>query len=71
MGAFYGEQQVTSDKQTSTAGTFVSEYFNMGSQVPDIYQIPTLAANLPYGMVGAYPVYVVVQRSWRELVVTD
>jgi len=71
MGAFYGEQRVTSTKQTSTAGTYVSEYFDMGTNVPNIYQLPSLAANLPYGMVGAYPVWVVMQRSWRELVVTD
>jgi hypothetical protein len=70
MGAFYGEQRVSSPKQTQTAGSYVSEYFDMGTNVPSIYQIPTLAANLPFGMVGAYPVYVVVQRSWREIVTT-
>jgi len=71
MGAFYGEQRVVSTKQTHTAGTYVSEYFDMGTNVPSIYQVPSLPANLPYGMVGAYPVYVVVQRSWRELVTTS
>jgi hypothetical protein len=70
MGAFYGEQLVKSTKQTHTAGSYVSEYFDMGTNVPSIYQIPGLAPNLPYGMVGAYPVYVVVQRSWREIVTT-
>jgi len=71
MGAFYGEQEVSSTKQTNTAGTFVSQYFDMGLNVPSIFQIPSLPANLPYGMVGAYPVYVVVQRSWREIVTTS
>ncbi len=70
MGAFYGEQKVTSKKQTNTAGTYVSEYFDMGTNVPNIFQVPSLPANLPYGMVGAYPVYVVMQRSWRELLAT-
>ena len=70
MGAFYGQTQVKSTKQTNTAGAYVSEYFDMGTNVPSIYQLPSLPANLPYGMVGAYPVYVVVERSWRELFTT-
>jgi len=71
MGAFYGEQSVTSTKQTNTAGTYVSEYFDMGTNVPNIFQVPSLPANLPYGMVGAYPIYVVVHRSWQELLITE
>jgi len=67
MGAFYGQQLVKSVKQTTTAGTYVSEYFDMGTNVPSIFQIPDLARNLPYGMVGSYPVYVVQPCSWREL----
>lgn len=71
MGAFYGEQEINSPKQTNTVGAFVSQYFDMGTNVPSIYQVPNLPANLPYGMVGAYPVYVVVHRSWREILTTS
>jgi hypothetical protein len=70
MGAFYGQTQVKSTKQTHTAGAYVSEYFDMGTNVPSIYQVPSLPTYLPFGMVGAYPVYVVVERSWRELFTT-
>lgn len=67
MGAFYSEQTVKSSKQTITMGTFVGNYFDMGTNVPDIFQVPTLADNLPEGMIGAYPIYVFQQVSWREL----
>jgi hypothetical protein len=39
----------------------------MGTNVPNIFQVPSLPGNLPYGMVGAYPVWIVSERSWREL----
>ena len=48
-------------------GTFVSNYFDMGTNVPRIYQVPTLAANLPYGMIGAYPIFIYKKVSWREV----
>jgi hypothetical protein len=67
MGAMYGQQSLNSPKQTHLAGTYVSEYFDMGTNVPSIYQVPSLPANLPYGMVGSYPVWIVSQRSWREI----
>ena len=67
MGAFYAQGKIASSKQTIVAGTFVSNYFDMGTNVPDIYQIPTLADHLPFGMIGAYPILVFSQVSWREL----
>jgi hypothetical protein len=39
----------------------------MGTNVPEIYQVPSLADNLPLGMIGAYPILVYSQVSWREL----
>ncbi|MCP4639893.1 MAG: hypothetical protein GY851_05650 [bacterium] len=42
MGAFYAQQSITSSKQTVVMGTFVAEWFDMGSQVPDIFQVPEL-----------------------------
>jgi hypothetical protein len=67
MGAMYAEQRINSVKQTHMVGTYVSDYFDMGTNVPNIYQCPALPANLPYGMVGAYPVWIVAQRCWIEL----
>lgn len=67
MGGLYAQNTITSYKQTIIMGTFVSNYYDMGNQVPDIYQVPALADNLPYGMIGAYPILTFLQISWREL----
>lgn len=64
-GAFYAEGKIISDKQNKILGTFVSNYFDVGSQVPSIYQVPSLAANLPPYMPGSQGYYVVQVRSWR------
>ena len=56
MGAFYAQGRLTSMKQTVVTGTFVSNYFDMGINVPEIYQVPTMADNLPLGMIGMYPI---------------
>jgi hypothetical protein len=45
----------------------VSNYFDMGTNVPAIFQVPSLADNLPQGMVGAYPILAFQHVSWREL----
>ncbi len=67
MGAFYAQGKIQSMKQTNVIGTFVSNYFDMGSQVPNIYQVPELARNLPYGMIGNYPIMDLSLVSWREV----
>ena len=67
MGAFYAQGTLSSAKQTTTMGTFVAQYFDMGTNVPDIYQVPSLADNLPYGMIGNYPILSFQQISWREI----
>jgi len=67
MGAFYAQNTIQSLKQTDVMGTFVANYFDMGSQVPNIYQVPTLADNLPLGMIGNYPIMALSRVSWREL----
>ncbi len=67
MGAFYAQGRIISSKQTIVTGTFVSTYFDMGTNVPEIYQVPELADNLPLGMIGGYPIMVYSQVSWREL----
>jgi hypothetical protein len=67
MGAFYAQDQIKSTKQTIVTGTYVSNYFDMGTNVPEIYQVPALADNLPPGMIGAYPILALTQISWREI----
>lgn len=51
-GAFYAQDTIQSAKQNQIAGTFVSTNFNMGSNVPNIYQVPSLPQNMPPGMPG-------------------
>ncbi len=67
IGAFYAENQVSSAKQNQIAGTFVSNYFDMGSNVPKIYQIPTLATHLPPGLPSGNASWILITRSWQEL----
>jgi len=67
MGAFYAQNKIQSSKQTNVMGTFVSNYFDMGTNVPNIYQVPALADNLPLGMIGNYPILAISQVAWREL----
>ena len=67
MGAFYAQNQILSSKQTNVMGTFVSSYFNMGTNVPSIFQVPALADNLPLGMIGNYPILAFQRESWREI----
>lgn len=68
MGAFYAQGKIQSTKQTDVAGTFVSNYFDMGTNVPRIYQVPSLADNLPLGMIGNFPILAITRVSWRERV---
>ena len=53
MGMFYAENEIVVDKQTNVVGTIVSDYFNMGNNVPRIFQVPEAARKLPNGMIGS------------------
>jgi hypothetical protein len=67
-GVFYGGNQINSPKQNMIAGTFVGNYFDMGINVPKIFQVPELINNLPPGMIGSDPIWVTIgfqERSWR------
>jgi len=66
MGLFYAEDTITSQKQTNVAGTFFANYFDMGTNVPSIYQVPETANNLPPGLIGAENMYVLTQDIWVE-----
>jgi hypothetical protein len=52
MGLFYAEDRVTVTKQTDVMGTIVSNYFDMGTNVPSIFQVPETVNNLPPGLIG-------------------
>ncbi len=67
MGAFYAQGTVSSQRQSNILGSFVANYFDMGTNVPSIFQVPTMADNLPYGMIGNYPLLSMSQVSWREI----
>lgn len=65
--AFYAETKIVSQKQNEIAGTLVSNYFDMGNQVPRIYQVPDLALQLPRGMDLGKPVWYISTSQWSEL----
>ena len=66
-GAYYVAGTATTDKQTKLAGTIVCQKFIMTSNVPEIYQVPSLSTNLPPGMPGATPIWVFTDQTWREI----
>lgn len=66
--AFFAGHEIVSTKQNQIAGTFVSTSFDMGLNVPKIYQVPTLKDNLPPGLIGSEPIWVTTgfqERSWQ------
>lgn len=65
--AMYAQHKVVSVKQSHIAGTMVGSYYEM-SNVPRIYQVPELASNLPPGMPGADPIWIVSisVESWSK-----
>lgn len=70
QGAFFAQEEIINGKQNKLMGSIVSNTFGMRN-VPDIYQVPALARNLPPGMPGGDDVDVFawrrVPRSWVEL----
>lgn len=67
IGAFYANNQIINAKQNEVAGTFVSNYFNMGQNVPKIYQVPTLKDFIPPGMPGRSSNFFLTTDNWQEL----
>lgn len=65
-GALYAQGVVRSYKQNEIAGTFVGNEFDMGVNVPRIYQVPSLIYNMPPAMPGDNQSHVVRRLSWRE-----
>ena len=69
MGGFYAQDQIILNKQTTIMGTIVGDMFNMGGQVPDIYQVPELVNEWEtvMRMIGAETVRFVSPLAWREI----
>ena len=71
IGAFYAEGEIESAKQNEIAGSFVSNYFSLGSQVPKIYQVPALAnsiSSIPgFIGLGGSPSYIISTTNWQEV----
>jgi len=65
-GAFYAQGKIISAKQNQIAGTFVANFFDMGTNVPNIYQVPALVRNMPPGMPGDKNFFTLKIKSWRE-----
>jgi hypothetical protein len=64
----YAQCKVVSSKQSEIAGTLVASYYQM-TNVPSIFQVPELVDNLPPGMPGGDPIWVITIRvvSWQEV----
>lgn len=67
MGAYYAEHKIKIAGQTQLLGSIVSNDFDMGSQVPKIFQVTTLADNLPPDMPGSVSIYYVTITNWHEV----
>lgn len=67
MGIFYAEDSIISQKQTDVAGTFAANYFDMGQQVPSIFQVPDVVDSLPPGMIASQSVWVISVVAWQRL----
>lgn len=66
--AMYAQYNISIGKQCEIGGTCVSSYFSM-KNVPHIYQVPKLSENLPPGMPGGDPIWIVTikVKSWQDL----
>jgi Tfp pilus assembly protein PilX len=67
MGLFYAKYLVKISKQTNILGAIVANYFDMGTNVPSIFQIPAAAKNLPPGMINLGPAWLIKVISWERV----
>jgi hypothetical protein len=67
QGIFYAEDTITSMKQTDVTGTFMSNYFDMGTNVPSIYQVPSVVDHLPGGMFADISIWTICRDCFREV----
>jgi len=70
FAAIYSEEAIQVKKQTRIAGSLVSTDFDLGANVPRLFQVPKLAGMLPPGMPGADPLLYVSRievTDWTHL----
>jgi hypothetical protein len=67
MGLFYGETQIKVQKQTNIVGSLVTNYFDLGTNVPSIYYVPDVIYNLPSGLIGTSASWALQVVSWQEI----
>ncbi len=65
--AVFAENQVSITKQYQVVGAIVTRFFDLGAQVPRVYQMPNLVKYLPPGMPGGQAFNFVKILSWREI----
>lgn len=65
--AVFAENQVSITKQYQVVGAVVTRFFDLGAQVPRLYQMPNLVKYLPPGMPGGQAFNIVKILSWREI----
>jgi len=66
MGLFYGETSITLSQQMDLIGTLASNYIDMGSNGPSIYQVPETVDDVPAGMIGDSTTCFVKVLSWQK-----
>ena len=67
MGLFYGETKITVQKQTVITGALVTNYFDLGTNVPSIYYVPAVMNNMPNGLIGTSSLWQLNAVAWQEL----
>lgn len=67
MGLFYGETKIVASKQTDIVGSIVSNLFDMGRNVPSIFQVPDAVNNLPPGLIGQTSTWSMRVVSWQKI----
>ncbi len=67
-GLFYAGNTIKSQKQTDVAGAFMSNYFDMGTNVPSLYFVPEIINNLPPGLIGSEPIWYLYVIAWQRFI---
>ncbi len=68
-GAIYAQNTARCTMQYNLVGSLVSKYYDLGSQVPNIFQVPSLSDSMPPGMPGDFTYSITKVLSWRNRVI--
>lgn len=68
MGLFYAQNRIKVLKNTNIAGIIMTEQFDIGDQVPSIFQPPELSANAPSGFeIFKSGDIIIIPGGWRRV----